>query len=160
MATELLHRLGAVVGGRIAIGKAIFRIRAALDREPDRAGNGRIFGLGPRVMISEDALPATGLILPGSVAIAGTERDVARLLLPFIPGAALEDLVAHLQRTAAALIPVAVMPLVALGHEDEAAALEPTHYDWQLRRMRPLVEEIGPERSRRQAQEAATPALE
>jgi hypothetical protein len=55
---------------------------------------------------------------------------------------------------------VAVMPLVALGHEDEAAALEPTHYDWQLRRMRPLVEEIGPERSRRQAQEAATPALE
>ncbi len=56
--------------------------------------------------------PETGLILPGSVAIAGTERDVARLLLPFIPGAALEDLVAHLQRTAAALIPVAVMPLV------------------------------------------------
>jgi phosphoglycolate phosphatase len=54
----------------------------------------------------------TGLILPHSPAIAGTEWDVARLFLPFMPGAALEDLVAHLQQTASGLIPVEVTPLV------------------------------------------------
>ncbi len=67
VASELLHRLGVKVGGRITIGKAIFRIRAVLHTEPDRAGNGRIFGLGPRVMVSDMALPATGLILSGSL---------------------------------------------------------------------------------------------
>ena len=64
---ELLPRLGGAVGGRITIGKATFRIRATIEIEPDRAGNGRIFGLGPRVMISDKALAATGLVLPGSL---------------------------------------------------------------------------------------------
>ncbi len=53
-----------------------------------------------------------GLILPHSPAIAGTERDVAQLLLPYMPGARLEDLISHLQQTAASLVPVEVMPLV------------------------------------------------
>ncbi len=54
----------------------------------------------------------TGMILPGSPAIAGTERDVARLLLPFVPGMVLQDLEAHLHQTAVGLVPVEVMPLV------------------------------------------------
>lgn len=53
-----------------------------------------------------------GLIVPGSPAIAGTSRDVAALMLPYLPGTTLEDLVLHLDRTAASLIPVEVMPLV------------------------------------------------
>jgi len=56
--------------------------------------------------------PETGMILPDSPAIAGTEWDVARVMLPFVPGMALEDLVTRLHATAAALIPVEVLPLV------------------------------------------------
>lgn len=56
----------------------------------------------------------TGLVLPGSPVIGGTEHDVARLLLPFVPGMVLQDLEAHLNQTATGLVPVEVMPLVPL----------------------------------------------
>lgn len=55
---------------------------------------------------------SAGLIVPGSPAIAGTSRDVAALMLPFLPDTTLDDLSRHLDRTAAALIPVEVLPLV------------------------------------------------
>ena len=58
-----LRRMGASIGDRIRIGEASFELRAVIAREPDR-GLG-LFGLGPRVMISEQALPATGLLQPG-----------------------------------------------------------------------------------------------
>ncbi|MGB5558917.1 MAG: HAD family hydrolase, partial [Paracoccaceae bacterium] len=53
-----------------------------------------------------------GLIMPGSPAIAGTSRDVAVLMQPYLPETTLDDLVVHLDRTAATLVPVEVMPLV------------------------------------------------
>lgn len=67
VAKALLDRLDLAMGDIIRIGEAEFRIRAVLTREPDRAGNGRVVGLGPRVMIAATALPATALVRPGSL---------------------------------------------------------------------------------------------
>src|SRR5690606_24956414 len=63
---QALIRLDASIGDRIRLGEAEFEIRAVIAREPDRATAG--FTLGPRVMISLDALPQTQLIQPGSLA--------------------------------------------------------------------------------------------
>src|SRR5262249_3145436 len=62
---SLLNRLGIAEGSVIKIGNTLFDIRGTLRREPDRVAAG--FTLGPRVMISDFALRATGLILPGSL---------------------------------------------------------------------------------------------
>ncbi len=62
---HLLARLGAEAGTRVRIGTAIFELRAALVQEPDRAATAFIFG--PRVLIGQEALAATGLVLPGSL---------------------------------------------------------------------------------------------
>jgi putative ABC transport system permease protein len=67
-------RLGAKLGDRLAIGAARFILEGWLDKEPDSFGG---VGFGPRVMMSEAGLAATGLILPGSLA-----RTSMRLLLP------------------------------------------------------------------------------
>ncbi|HXI86812.1 MAG TPA: FtsX-like permease family protein, partial [Parvularculaceae bacterium] len=56
----LLDKLGIQIGGRVIIGQATFEIRAALSDEPDRASAG--FMLGPRLIASEDAARATGLL--------------------------------------------------------------------------------------------------
>ena len=61
----LLARLGIALGDRITVGEAAFTLRAALLAEPDRLGSG--FSLGPRVMIADGALAATGLVQTGSV---------------------------------------------------------------------------------------------
>ncbi|TDI65513.1 MAG: FtsX-like permease family protein [Alphaproteobacteria bacterium] len=61
----LLARLGLARGGKFRIGGADFRIKAVLLREPDQS-SGR-FKLGPRVLISDRALDATGLVQPGSL---------------------------------------------------------------------------------------------
>jgi putative ABC transport system permease protein len=61
----LLARLDLKPGARLTIGNATIEIRAALTGEPDRLSAGG-FGLGPRLMISADALRATGLLQPGS----------------------------------------------------------------------------------------------
>lgn len=61
----LLGRLGVRVGDAIKIGEAVLRIRGAIDREPDAAASGLIFG--PRVMISAAALGETQLIRPGAL---------------------------------------------------------------------------------------------
>ena len=61
----ILQRLGLHAGDRVRLGSASFVLRAALLAEPDHAGGASIFG--PRVLIASSALPATGLIQPGSL---------------------------------------------------------------------------------------------
>jgi putative ABC transport system permease protein len=61
----LLSRLNLKTGDRITIGNATIDLRAALIKEPDKLASG--ISLGPRVLISEAALRATGLIQPGSL---------------------------------------------------------------------------------------------
>jgi putative ABC transport system permease protein len=67
-------RLGVKLGDSLAIGAANFIIVGWLEKEPDSFGG---VGFGPRVMMSEAGLAASGLILPGSLA-----RTSLRLLLP------------------------------------------------------------------------------
>ncbi|WP_029898104.1 ABC transporter permease [Desulfohalovibrio reitneri] len=62
---ELLERMGASVGDVLRVGSADIEIRAAIQREPDRAVS--LFTLGPRLLISRPAAEATGLLLPGSM---------------------------------------------------------------------------------------------
>src|SRR3954467_9062081 len=73
--STLLARLDLKLGDRITIGNASFQIRSAVGAEPDKlAGN---VGLGPRVLVSEASLRATGLLQPGSLV-----RWIYRLKLP------------------------------------------------------------------------------
>ena len=61
----VLDRLGVKPGAPIRLGQGTFTLRAALTSEPDRVAGPAI--LGPRVMIAMAALPATGLVQPGSL---------------------------------------------------------------------------------------------
>ena len=61
----LLARLGVKAGARVTIGNATFEIRAALTNEPDKLAGG--IGFGPRLLVSEAALRATGLVQSGSL---------------------------------------------------------------------------------------------
>jgi putative ABC transport system permease protein len=61
----LLARLDLKPGARITVGSAQIEIRAALNSEPDKLAGG--LGLGPRLLVSEAALRASGLLQPGSV---------------------------------------------------------------------------------------------
>ena len=61
----LMDRLGLKLGDRFEIGEAHFVVRARIVAEPDRLATG--IGLGPRALISEAALQATGLIQPGAL---------------------------------------------------------------------------------------------
>jgi putative ABC transport system permease protein len=63
--SALLARLGLAVGDHLSIGDSRLQLRAALVAEPDRLVGG--IGFGPRVLISEAALRASGLIQPGSL---------------------------------------------------------------------------------------------
>src|SRR6185295_14636821 len=58
-------RLDLKPGARIMLGAAHVEVRAALTSEPDKLAGG--IGFGPRLLISEAALRATGLLQPGSV---------------------------------------------------------------------------------------------
>jgi len=62
---SLLDRLKAERGDLLRIGDATFRVIAALDKEPDRISTG--FNLGPRLLMSDKGLPATGLAGPESL---------------------------------------------------------------------------------------------
>ncbi|MGD0106798.1 MAG: FtsX-like permease family protein, partial [Rhodopila sp.] len=76
----VLDRLGLHPGDTAKIGTATFRVAGTLTREPDRVATAAI--LGPRVLISTDALPSTGLISPGAMvryAIRLTAKDPARI---------------------------------------------------------------------------------
>ena len=61
----LLSRLDLKPGDRIAIGNAAIELRAVLTGEPDKLAGG--IGFGPRLLISEAALRASGLLQPGSI---------------------------------------------------------------------------------------------
>ena len=61
----LLARLNIERGARVTIGAATIELRAILKGEPDKLAGG--IGFGPRLLISEAALRATGLIQPGSL---------------------------------------------------------------------------------------------
>ena len=61
----LMARLALKPGARVTVGTATFEVRAALANEPDKLAGG--IGFGPRLLIGEDALRATGLIQPGSL---------------------------------------------------------------------------------------------
>jgi putative ABC transport system permease protein len=61
----LLARLNLKLGARITVGAATIELRAVLQSEPDRLSAGG-FGLGPRLLISADALRATRLLQPGT----------------------------------------------------------------------------------------------
>ncbi|MEQ8505264.1 MAG: FtsX-like permease family protein [Rhodospirillales bacterium] len=86
---NLLVRLNVAIGDRVRVGEAEFEIRAVIKKEPDRVAS--VFSFGPRFMISRDALPATGLVQPGSQI-----RYHHRLVLP--PGTSVPDFIEGLER--------------------------------------------------------------
>src|SRR4030081_3303531 len=73
--STLLARLDLKLGDRVTIGNATFQIRSVVGAEPDKLA-GRV-RLGPRFLVSEESLRATGLLQPGSLV-----RWIYRLKLP------------------------------------------------------------------------------
>lgn len=71
---EFLLRMHSHVGDILHLGNQHFVIADILRSEPDRISSS--FSIGPRVMISQAALPSTGLVRPGSRA---SERMLFRL---------------------------------------------------------------------------------
>ena len=61
----LMARLDIKSGTRLTIGNATIEVRAKLSNEPDKLAGG--IGFGPRLLVSQDALRATGLLQPGSL---------------------------------------------------------------------------------------------
>lgn len=61
----LLERLGLKIGDRMQLGNATVDIRATVAAEPDKLTDRLTFG--PRVFVSLDTLPGTGLASPGSL---------------------------------------------------------------------------------------------
>lgn len=61
----LLARMNLSHGDRIVIGDGAFIVSATLDSEPDKLAAG--IGLGPRLIVSDEGLRATGLLQPGSL---------------------------------------------------------------------------------------------
>ncbi len=62
---SLLGRLDLKLGDRVTVGSATIEIRAVIGSEPDRLAGG--IGFGPRLLVSDAALQATGLVQPGSL---------------------------------------------------------------------------------------------
>lgn len=71
----LFARLEVAPGARITLGDATIELRARILREPDQLAGG--IGFGPRLIVSDAALAATGLVQPGSLV-----RFMHRLRLP------------------------------------------------------------------------------
>ena len=74
----VLDRLNVRTGDTVRLGNASFTVRGVLRSEPDRVAAPLL--LGPRVLISTEALPSTGLVVPGSMvryAIRTTVSDPA-----------------------------------------------------------------------------------
>ena len=62
---QLLEKLGLAIGDLLKIGQGQFKIRSAIEKEPDRSS--QVFRLGPRILMSLAGVQATGLIQPGSL---------------------------------------------------------------------------------------------
>ncbi|HEY0292020.1 MAG TPA: FtsX-like permease family protein [Hansschlegelia sp.] len=91
----LLARLDLNLGDRFSIGSLQFEARARLTAEPDRLSEG--VGFGPRMVIGEAALRASGLVQPGSLV-----KWTYRLVLPdgARGDAAVADTIAAVEREA------------------------------------------------------------
>jgi putative ABC transport system permease protein len=63
--STLLTRFDLKPGARLTIGQAAIEVTSVIKSEPDKLASG--IGFGPRVIISEAALRATGLLVPGSL---------------------------------------------------------------------------------------------
>jgi putative ABC transport system permease protein len=88
----LSAKLDVNIGDRIEIGTSSFELRAFLISEPDKLAGG--IGFGPRVILSQDALRASGLLGPGALVrwtnrvvvtpergrAVASDSDVARLI--------------------------------------------------------------------------------
>ncbi|MFO1120933.1 MAG: FtsX-like permease family protein [Hyphomicrobiales bacterium] len=61
----LMGRLGIKPGDRVRVGTLDVQIRGLIASEPDRISDGIV--LGPRLLMSEEALRATGIVQPGSL---------------------------------------------------------------------------------------------
>ena len=61
----LMARLEITPGARLTIGNVTVEIRAALTSEPDKLAGG--IGFGPRLLVNQNMLRATGLLQPGSL---------------------------------------------------------------------------------------------
>lgn len=61
---RLFALLDVAIGDIVGIGESDFRVAAAIRGEPDRAGG--FLGVGPRVMLNLDDIPATQVVQPGS----------------------------------------------------------------------------------------------
>jgi putative ABC transport system permease protein len=61
----LMGRLGLKPGQRIRLGAIDIEIRALIETEPDRISDGIV--LGPRLLLTEETLRATGIVQPGSL---------------------------------------------------------------------------------------------
>ena len=61
----LYDRLGAQPGDKVRLGDLTLTLIGVIDREPDLLSGGLAFA--PRLMISQEALAATGLVQPGSL---------------------------------------------------------------------------------------------
>jgi putative ABC transport system permease protein len=73
--STLLARLDLKLGDRVTVGSATFQIRSVVGTEPDKLAGS--VGFGPRFLVSEAGLRATGLLLPGSLV-----RWIYRVKLP------------------------------------------------------------------------------
>lgn len=62
----LQQRFKLQQGDQLQLGEATLTVSGVLDKEPDRGA--QIFGLGPRLMIAPEALAASNLLQPGSLA--------------------------------------------------------------------------------------------
>jgi putative ABC transport system permease protein len=99
---DLLLRTGLHVGDDVRVGGKTFRIAATVVNEPDRLSGA--FSAGPRVLISREALDATGLLAPGNHA---TERVLFKLPPPGDGRPVSDAAVADLKAKVAALLPEA-----------------------------------------------------
>lgn len=84
---SLLIKMGLQVGDEIKIGRALLTITGTLKHEPDRVASA--FSLGPRVMMSQDALRSADLVKPGSRV---RERYLLRLPSVIQPDSVLNEL--------------------------------------------------------------------
>jgi putative ABC transport system permease protein len=62
---ELLDRLHLAMGDTVRLGTETLEIRGVIRSEPDRLSSG--IGFGPRIIVSIQALKASGLVRPGSL---------------------------------------------------------------------------------------------
>jgi putative ABC transport system permease protein len=61
----LMGRLGIKPGDKVRLGSIEVEIRALIEHEPDRLSDGVV--LGPRLLLTEETLRATGIVQPGSL---------------------------------------------------------------------------------------------